>query len=167
MSSAGRNQTQHVTLSCSTFPGILGHHHQQSLNGLNRKPRTDQNEDWDKMPFGCLLWFTSDEDRGQDILDAKKYDSRLAYVTPSPGEQCSSMENRSRLSSQPYCFSSGYPQASQVSSVYLDFESIRIVKASFAQLDLTPKKGVEMISRAHKWHGSLGFISKCCTHTKE
>lgn len=70
----------------------------------------------------------------------KKYDSRLAYVTPSPGEQCSSMENRSRLSSQPYCFSSGYPQASQVSSIYLDFESIRTVKASFAQLDLTPKK---------------------------
>lgn len=61
-------------------------------------------------------------------------------MTPNPSKQCSSLEKGSRLSSQPYCFSSGCLHANQVSSFYLDFESIRTGKASFSQLDLTLKK---------------------------
>lgn len=69
-----------------------------------------------------------------------EYESGLTYVTPNPSEQCSSLEKGSRLSSQPYCFSSGCLHMNQVSSICLDFESIQTGKASFSQLDLTLKK---------------------------
>lgn len=74
MSSAGRNQTQLVMLSCSTFLGILGHHHQQALNSLNLNQEQTKIKTEARWLLDGLVWFTSNKDRNQGIFDAKSSD---------------------------------------------------------------------------------------------